>query len=195
MSAAILPAPPAADSLRRKRFTRAEVDRLLELGFFNGARFELIEGELIDKMGQNPPHAMAIQLLTAWLFRLLGPERVRVQLPIQLIGRDSDWSEPEPDIAVLITPSREYARRHPSADELLLIVEVSDSSFRQDAIVKRDLYARSSAPEYWILDIQGRRLIVYREPMQGEYKSATILNEGDAASFNGHSCPVRDLLP
>lgn len=195
MSAAILPAPPAADAVRRKRFTRGEVNRLLEIGFFNGARFELIDGELIDKMGQKPPHAMAIQLVNAWLSRQLGPERVRVQLPIELIGKDGDWSEPEPDVAVTASAAREYGPRHPRADELSLIVEISDSSFRQDSIVKRDLYARSFVPEYWVVDIQGRRLIVYREPGEGEYKVVTILGQSDNTSFGGHACSVRELLP
>lgn len=194
MSAAILPAPPAADSVRRRRFTRVEVNQLLEIGFFNGARFELIDGELIDKMGQGPSHARAIRMLNAWLSRLLRGAVVIVQGPIEVLGPDNEWNEPEPDLAVL-SAEGEYRSRHPRADELSLVVEVSDSSYRQDSLVKRKLYARSLVPEYWILDIQGRRLIVFRDPAQGEYKTITVLSENESASFEGHALPVLDLLP
>jgi Uma2 family endonuclease len=198
MSAAILPASSAADSLRRKRFTRGEVDRMLELGIFDGQRCELIDGELIDKMGQNPPHAQAIRNLFSWLIAFFAPGQLQMQLPIEVKPGDSDWSLPEPDLAILAEVGGEYGKRHPRGDELLLVVEVADTSLRQDLTTKRDLYARASVGEYWVLDLQSRRLIVHRNPGQGEYLETAILNEGDLAS-----CPtrpertiaVRDLLP
>jgi Uma2 family endonuclease len=195
MSAAILPASPAADSLRRKRFTRSEVDRMQELGIFDGQRCELIDGELIDKMGQNPPHAQAIRNLFAWLAAIFGVGRVQMQLPIEASSRDSEWSLPEPDIAVLAETGGEYGKRHPRGDELLLIVEVADASLRQDLTKKRDLYARASAGEYWVLDLQSRRLIVHRNPADGEYRESAILNEDDLASISGHTVAVREFLP
>jgi len=195
MSAAILPASPPADSLRRKRFTRSEVDRMQELGIFDGQRCELIDGELIDKMGQNPPHAYAIQRLFAWLIGLFGPDRLRIQSPVEVRPRDSEWSLPEPDVAVLAETGGDYAKRHPRGDELLLIVEVADTSLRQDLTKKRDLYARASVGEYWVLDLQSRRLIVHRNPEQGEYQETAIVNEGDLASCAGHTIAVRELLP
>jgi Uma2 family endonuclease len=198
MSAAILPASPAADSLRRKRFTRSEIDRMLELGLFDGQRCELIDGELIDKMGQNPSHAQAIRNLFAWLIGLFGPDRLHIQSPIEVKSGDSDWSLPEPDISVLADTGGEYAKRHPRGDELLLVVEVADTSLRQDLITKRDLYARASVAEYWVLDLPSRRLIVHRHPEHGEYRETTILNEGDRASCAGHpeqTVAVRDFLP
>jgi len=198
MSAAILPASLAADSLRRKRFTRSEVDRMLELGIFDGQRCELIDGELIDKMGQNPPHAYAIQRLFAWLIGLFGPDRLRIQSPIEVKPGDSEWSLPEPDIAVLTEADVAYGKRHPRGDELLLVVEVADTSLRQDLTTKRDLCARASVGEYWVLDPQSHRLIVHRNPEQGEYRETAILNEGDLVSCAGHAeqtIAVRDLLP
>jgi Uma2 family endonuclease len=195
MSAAIVPASPAADSLRRKRFTRSEVDRMQELGIFDGQRCELIEGELIDKMGQNPPHAYAIQRLFAWLIGLFGPNRLRIQSPVEVKSGDSDWSLPEPDVAVLAEASGEYGKRHPRGEELLLLVEVADTSLRQDLITKRDLYARASVSEYWVLDVQSRRLIVHRNPGNGEYRDTAIFNEDDPASCAGHTIAVREFLP
>jgi hypothetical protein len=82
MSAAHLLPPATIEEPRRKRFARSEVESMLELGLFEGQRYELIEGDLIDKMGQHPPHAYAIRLVVAWLVRFFGIERVRVQLPI-----------------------------------------------------------------------------------------------------------------
>lgn len=197
MSAAILPASPAADSLRRKRFTRREVDRMLELGIFDGQRCELIDGELIDKMGQNPPHAQAIRNLFTWLITFFAPRQLQMQLPVEVATGDSEWSLPEPDIAVLAETGGEYGKRHPRGDELLLVVEVADTSLRQDLTTKRDLYARAAVGEYWVLDLQSRRLIVHRSPRQGEYQETAILNEGDLVSCAGHpeqTVAVRDLL-
>jgi Uma2 family endonuclease len=198
MSAAILPASPAADSLRRKRFKRSEFDRIQELGLFDGQRCELIDGELIDKMGQNPPHAQAIRNLFSWLIAFFAPKQLLIQSPVEVKPGDSDWSLPEPDIAVLAETGGEYRKRHPRGDELLLVVEVADWSLRQDLTTKRDLYARASVPEYWVLDLQANRLIVHRHPEQGEYRETAILNESDPASCPHHSeqtIAVRDLLP
>jgi Uma2 family endonuclease len=198
MSAAILPASPPADALRRKRFRRSEFDRMLELGLFDGQRCELIDGELIDKMGQDPPHAYAIRALFAWLTALFGADRLLIQSPIEVKPGDSDWSLPEPDVAVLAETGGDYRKRHPRGDELLLAIEVADASLRQDLTTKRDLYARASVGEYWVLDLQSRRLIVHRKPEQGEYKETAILNEGERASCAGHpeqTIAVRDLLP
>jgi Uma2 family endonuclease len=147
---------------------------------------------------QNPSHAQAIWNLFAWLIGLFGPDRLHIQSPIEVKPGDSDWSLPEPDISVLADTGGEYAKRHPRGDELLLVVEVADTSLRQDLITKRDLYARASVAEYWVLDLQSRRLIVHRHPEHGEYRETTILNEGDRASCAGHpeqTVAVRDFLP
>jgi Uma2 family endonuclease len=197
MSAAILPASPDTDSLRRKRFKRNEVDRMLELGIFDGQRCELIDGDLIDKMGQNPSHAQAIRELFVWLIGLFNPGQLQMRFPIEVKAGDSDWSLPEPDLAVLEESGSEYGKRHPRGDELLLVVEVADTSLRQDLTTKRDLYARASVPEYWVLDLQSRRLIVHRQPAQGEYQHTAILTEGDSAfcaSRPSQTIAVRDLL-
>src|SRR5258708_1406621 len=94
MSAATLQPP-------RKRFTRGEVEQMLEAGLFAGQRLELIDGELIDKMGQNPPHAYAIQALLSWLVKVFGAQQTRVQLPLEAAVAEQERSLPEPDLAVL----------------------------------------------------------------------------------------------
>src|SRR6266498_1084142 len=113
MPGAALSSLDQADALPRKRFTRAEVNRMLDAGVFEGQRFELIDGELIDKMGQNPPHAFTIQLLLDWLSRIFQGGLIRVQLSMEASGIDRERSVPEPDLAILKEKKAEYQRRHP----------------------------------------------------------------------------------
>lgn len=186
MSAAITQPP-------RKRFTRSEVDEMLQAGLFAGQRFELIDGDLLDKMGQNPPHATAIELCMAVLMQVYGIRLVRVQLPIEAGGADRERSVPEPDVAVLKQRKPDFARRFPNGDELALVVEISDSTFRYDSLTKRDLYARAGVSEYWVLDLNGRRLLVHRQvdAQKGEYASIKAYTESEVVS----DVAVSSLLP
>src|ERR1051325_11198506 len=109
MSAApLLPFQAAADALPRKRFTREEVEHLTETGFFEGQRYELIDGDLFDKMGQNPPHAFTIRRLSAALSRIFSQVLLQIQLPIEVSGADRERSLPEPDLAVLAQDLPDY---------------------------------------------------------------------------------------
>jgi Uma2 family endonuclease len=167
-------------------------------GLFAGQRFELIDGDLIDKMGQNPPHASAIRLLFEWLVRMLRAELILVQLPIEVGAADREASWPEPDVAVLAENKPDYRRRHPNGDELILVVEVADTTVLHDATTKRDLYAQAGVPEYWVLDIQGRKLIVHRALAQGRYERIQVLIERDTAALESHpdvSVQVSEILP
>lgn len=164
------------------RYSRSDVQRMLEAGLFDGRRFELIEGELIDKMGQNPPHAGVIQFLLEWLADIFGVRRVRVQLSLEAAGADRDFSLPEPDLAVVAEAKAEYRSRHPRADETLLVIEVADTSLRLDTRTKRDLYARAGAPEYWVVSIPNREVIVHRGLSNGRYAQVTALSERDTLS-------------
>jgi Uma2 family endonuclease len=183
------PPPP------RKRFTRAEVEQMLEAGLSLIERCELIDGDLIDKMGQNPPHTAAIQLVSDLLKDLFGKGRVRVQAPIEVAVAERQWTWPEPDIAVLAQASLEYQQRHPRGDELVVLVEVADTTVRQDAFKKRDIYARAGVPEYWVLAIGQRRLIVHRHLARGSYGETLVLPETADVSLGSHSIPVVSLLP
>jgi Uma2 family endonuclease len=183
------PPPP------RKRFTRAEVEQMLEAGLSLVERCELIDGDLIDKMGQNPPHAAAIRLIADSFFEIFGQGRVLVQAPIEVAAPEQQWTWPEPDVAVLAHASLEYQQRHPRGDELLVLVEVADTTVRQDAFKKRDIYARAGVPEYWVLAIGPRRLIVYRHLAQGSYGETLVLSETGEVSLGSHSIPMSRLLP
>jgi Uma2 family endonuclease len=201
MAASILHPPVSSDPpLPRKRFTRSEVDQMLDSGIFAGQRFELIDGELIDKMGEKPPHACTIQRCLELLATIFGLARVRVQLPMEAGPADREWSVPEPDLAVLAEAKPDFSRRHPPGRELTLVVEVSDATVRHDATKKRDLYARAGVPEYWVLDLNGRRLIVHRglNEEKGQYASIRSYQEGEAVAIDfgaGQSIAVSALLP
>jgi len=201
MPGAVLELPQIASRpLPRKRFTRSEVRQMLDAGFFAGQRFELIDGDLIDKMGQNPPHTNAIEICMALLMEIFGIRLVRVQMPIEVGSADREHSEPEPDLAVLAARKPDFAHRQPNGYELTLAVEVADTTLRHDALRKRDLYARADVPEYWVLDLNGRRLIVHRQldAERGEYASIQSYAEAEAVSLNspaGHTIAVSSLLP
>jgi Uma2 family endonuclease len=200
MPGAVLELPQiASPPLPRKRFTRSEVYEMLNAGLFAGQRFELIDGDLIDKMGQNPPHANAIELCMALLTEIFGIKQVRVQLPIEASPADRERSEPEPDLAVLAARKPDFAHRHPNGYELALVIEVADTTLRHDALRKRDLYARAGVPEYWVLDLNGRRLIVHREldAEQAQYASIQSYAEAEEVFIDspGQSISVSSLLP
>jgi Uma2 family endonuclease len=185
---------PVGGAPPRKRFTVSEVEQMLEVGLFAGQRLELIDGDLIDKMGQNPPHSFAIRLVLGWLAQILEPGRILVQSPMQA----GEWNLPEPDLAVLAELKDDYRRRHPRGDELLLIVEVSEAPAQYDATTKRDLYARAEVPEYWVLDVAGRQLIVHRGPVDGQFVDIQTFAEHDAVApeFSAaNTATVASLLP
>ena len=181
MPTAVLPLAEESE-LRRVRFTRSDVEKMVEAGLFEDQRFELIDGELIDKMGQKPPHAAAIGRFQDWLIRVFGSRRVRIQLSLDVATADRERNEPEPDLAVPQEFEPEYEWRHPRGDETVLVVEVADASLRQDLTRKRDLYARAGVPEYWVVSIGDRELIVHRDLHQQGYQRVMTLRAGDNVS-------------
>src|SRR5689334_22610077 len=115
----------------RKRWTREEYRRLREAGFLPG-RYELIDGEILEKMPKNPPHRIALMLLAAWLERVFGRFYVQPQDPIVLPVPDENSTEPEPDFAVTRAPTMTYESDNPHAEDLLLVGEVSDTTLPYD---------------------------------------------------------------
>src|SRR6266850_7626822 len=147
--------------VRTRRFTRAEYERLIDLGVFQpGEAIELIGGELMVAEPQGAPHYTAIRKTAKALEAVFGPGwEVRQQGPIGL----DDESEPEPDIAVVPGAPEDYRHAHPSRPALTL--EISVSSLATDRERKASLYARAGLSDYWILNLIARVLEVYREPV------------------------------
>ena len=155
-----------AASLPRHRWTVADFDRMLGSGLLDEAdRVELIEGELIDMAPIGSKHAYTVDSIARMLQRLVGNRYlVRVQNPLRL----GESSEPQPDIAVVL--DRSYAAAHPEAADVLLLIEVADTTLEFDRDIKLPLYARHGIPECWLIDVAGRQLSIHREPAEGEYR-------------------------
>ena len=129
----------------------------------------------------------------ALLSETLGTRRLRIRSPIDVSTADRDYNEPDPDIAVLAELNPDFARRHPRGDELLLVVEIAGASLKSDSTRKRDLYARAGVPEYWVLDLPNRRLLVHREPAEGGYKEFFIVAETDTVALPSSPTSVISL--
>src|SRR5436190_13553368 len=140
------------------RWTCVEFLRLGDMGVFEGRRALLVDGVILEQGPMNPPHAITLELVEVAVRAGFGAGwRVRVQMPL-ILGQHTD---PEPDLAVVPGSPRDSAAHPTTAD---LIVEVSDSSLRYDTIEKRGLYAAAGIREYWVVDVNGRQLLVHRDP-------------------------------
>ena len=144
-----------------RRFSVAEYHRLIELGVLTeDDNLELLEGYLVHKMTRNPPHDAAIQKGTKrWLRLLPAGWDLRVQSAITLAE-----SEPEPDFAIVRGDETAYLTRHPTATDLGLVIEVSDSTLPGDRDDKGRIYARAGIACYWIVNLVDRQVEAYTSP-------------------------------
>lgn len=162
------------------RITVAQYHSMLDAGVFaNDEKVELLEGWLVPKISQKPAHPTALELLGDGLRdRLPSGWVIRVQAPIT-----TGDSEPEPDIGVARGPRRAYVERHPTATDLGMIVEVSDTTLARDRGVKKRIYARASIPIYWIVNLSDRCIEVYTGPSgptkNPDYAPPQIYGEND----------------
>ena len=152
---------------KRHRITMDEYYRMAEAGIFKADdRVELIEGEIFYMSPIGIGHAYAVKRLNSIFMQCVGIKAiVSVQDPIHLNAR----SEPQPDIALLHYRDDFYGQAHPGPEEIILLVEVSDTTLRYDREVKLPLYARHEIPEVWIVDLEHQRLEVFRRPEGGVY--------------------------
>ena len=154
---------PAPAGPRPVRWTCAEFHRFGDMGVFEGRRAMLIDGVILEQGPMSPPHATALGLVAEALRTAFGAGwRFRIQSPL-VLSQDLD---PGPDLAVIAGTPRGSSGHPTTAD---LVVEVADSSLNFDTNEKRLLYARAAIRDYWVVDINGRRLLVYRDPQGGDY--------------------------
>jgi Uma2 family endonuclease len=160
-----------APLLTRHRLTVADYYRMGEAGIFApGARVELIEGEVIDISPIGSRHGATVKRLNALLVTGVGSRGVvSVQDPLRL----GDLSEPEPDLMLLKPRADFYAGAHPTAADVLLLIEVADTSARYDREIKLPLYARHGIGEVWIVDLEARLLWFHRLPANGAYSAVS----------------------
>jgi Uma2 family endonuclease len=174
------PSAPPTPGPPRKRWTRAEFEALEKTGILDQQRVELIEGELISKMGDGRPHVIALSLICPWLADAFGRRFVNLAAPIDVAPEDNPTNEPEPDAIVMNRDLSNFQSANPRPEDLHLVVEVSDTTLQFDLTSKAALYARARIVEYWVVDVQGRRLIVHREPGHGRYANVAVYNESES---------------
>lgn len=156
-----------------RRFTVDEYHAMMESGILKDREpYELIHGWIVRKMGTNPPHTFAISALQELLPPLIaGKGTLRVMQPITTTD-----SEPEPDIAVVVGSRADYKGRHPSPADVYFLVEVAETTLREDQTTKLELYAGAKVAEYWIVNLVDRRVEVCTQPRGGKnptYKQQT----------------------
>jgi Uma2 family endonuclease len=181
--------------IRRHRFTTRDYFRMAEVGILaEDRRFELIEGEIIEVSPPGNRHSSVVSRIIALLAPVAGRRAiVRVQDPVVL----NDFSVPQPDIAVLRFTHDFYESAHPGPDDMLLAVEVADSSLAIDLRRKVWLYAAARVPEYWVIDLRRDRVVVHTGPEQQRYSSVRSLAGEDVlttAALPGEQWTVAELL-
>ncbi len=187
---------------KERGWTRKEYDQAAKLGWFDGQRVELIKGKVYVKVPQNPPHVNCIEDGGNYLIALLGSGyRVRRQSPLPL---PTD-GVPEPDILVVRGSQQDFLNRHPRPDEVVILIEVSDTTLHYDQTLKAAMYAEAGLDDYWLLNINNRTLEVRRDPTPlpsnpaaHAYQSVTIYTEPDSAvplHLPQIHIPVANLLP
>ncbi|MDP8922709.1 MAG: Uma2 family endonuclease [Chloroflexota bacterium] len=176
-------------------FTVDEYERLGQAGILGeDSRVELIEGEIIQMNPIGGPHASTVDRLTRLLVLGLGDLAiVRVQSPIRIRERN----EPQPDLALLRPRADFYATGHPTPADVLLVVEVEDTTVEYDTRTKAPLYARAGIPELWVVDLPRACVVTHREPSDIGYAATRVHRRGEVLrplAFPDLAVPVDDIL-
>ena len=187
----ILPSSPIV----RHRFTMNQYHDMIDRGIFaEDEPIELIRGEIVRKMPIGNPHAATVNILTRLLSkRIPDSAMISIQNPVLL----SD-SEPEPDVAILNFCDDLYASRRPNAQDVLLLIEVADTSLAYDRDVKGPIYAEAGIREYWIVNLMNLTIEIYRDPQSdGRFATVTTTLSGEILTpllLSGLSVPVDEIL-
>ncbi|NER01141.1 MAG: Uma2 family endonuclease [Cyanothece sp. SIO2G6] len=171
----------ALEPTQIKRWSVDEYHRMSELGILDpNERTELLAGHITIMAAKGTPHVMALRLLARVFDPLLANQNafVSTQDPIHL----DDFSEPEPDLAIVQGDILGYGEQHPRPGQVYLVVEVADSTLRQDCEVKDKLYAQAGIIDYWVVDLPNRQLHIFRDPTPDGYTHHLILKEPNQIS-------------
>jgi Uma2 family endonuclease len=156
-----------------KRWTTDEYHHLIRAGILTSDdQVELLDGQIIEMVPQDPPHASTTDEGSDYLKTLFAERaKVRTQLPVTL----APDSEPEPDIAIVRIDPNRYRNRHPGPEDIFLVIEIADSTLSRDRNRKAKVYAKAGILEYWIVNLNQQQLIVLKNPQAGVYQSEQIL--------------------
>jgi Uma2 family endonuclease len=174
------------------RFTVEEYHRMGETGLLPpDARVELIEGQVVDMSPIGRRHNSVVDRLTRLLVQRLGDTAVvRVQGSVRLSG----FSEPQPDVTVLHPSDDFYATAHAGPRDVVVMIEVSDTTLRYDRNVKLPLYARSEVAEVWIVDVNARAILVASDLADGEYGQRRTAGADDILRVLGIEIAVNEVF-
>ena len=159
------------------KWTVDDYHRMIDAGILANRKVELLAGEVHQMAPEGPLHTYyGGSFADRFREKLAGSALVREARPITLAD-----SEPEPDIAIVQGGWENYRHRHPGSAEILLLIEISESSLKKDTEDKRIIYATANIADYWVLDLTTSQLILYRNPKAGDYQSVSYLQQGDIA--------------
>lgn len=181
--------------LNRYRFTVAEYDRMVEAGILGeDDRVELIDGEILQMSPIGQRHASSVRRMIRLLTNLVGDAAiVDAQNPIHL----DEHGEPQPDLALLAPRPDFYRQDHPDAPDVLLLIEVADSSLDYDRQIKLPLYAQAGIPEVWLVNLSANVVEVYRDPTLDGYRTVEVRRHGEwltPLAFPGREVAVTEIL-
>lgn len=183
-------------TLVRHKLSVESYERMVQAGILSeNDRVELIHGEIIEKMPISPQHGASVKRLNRWFSSNLGDTVViGVQDPVRL-----KHSEPEPDLSVMQWREDQYAAMHPRPEDILLLVEVADSSLDFDREIKLPLYAEAGIVEYWIMNLVDQQLEIYRGPQPdgsfGQHMVAKQKDEIQMLAIPAARLAVANVLP
>lgn len=190
--------PMREDGMARKKWSVTECKFLTDNGLLEPGSYELIEGEIIFKMAQDQSHIIGTTAAATILTAIFGGMALIHQANIG-IGERDEFNDPEPDIAVVVGNIRDYKTRRPNpATEVLLLIEIANTSFKGDTTVKAAIYARHGLREYWVVAIGNRELIVHRSPTAEGYADVRTYTIGESVAPLARPdslIAVTDLLP
>jgi Uma2 family endonuclease len=181
--------------LAHRRFTVDEYHRMAETGILGeNDRVELLDGEIVEMTPIGPGHAGCVDDLVRLFYRVAGEAVILgVQRPLAV---GTHW-EPQPDVAVLKPRPQGYRRVHPRPSDVVLLIEVADSSLEFDRAVKLPLYARAGIAEVWLVNLRATQIEVYRAPRDGAYTDRRVLGRDATLTvlgLPGITLPARDIL-
>lgn len=167
----------------RYRFTVEAFNRMAEAGVFGEEeRVELIDGAIYKVSPSNPPHAAIVNKLARMLILGIREElNVRVQSP-NVVG---SHSQPEPDVVVADARSDDYMTAHPTAEDTIVAIEVSDTTYRFDRNKKVPMYARAGVPTVWIVDVNRRQIEIFTDSEGDSYRTVAVAKPGDSLVVPG----------